>query len=143
MQTFSKFTIVLLGLILSSVSPAEAARLLVRIDLSSQSMTVSQDGAGLHRWPISSGRSGYRTPTGVFRPTRLARMWYSRKYNYSPMPHSVFFYGGYAIHGTNYVRRLGRPASHGCIRLHPSHARILYNKVRRFGRSATTIIIQH
>ena len=38
------------------------------------------------------------------------------------MPHAIFFHKGYAIHGTDYVSRLGRPASHGCVRLHPSHA---------------------
>jgi hypothetical protein len=38
------------------------------------------------------------------------------------MPHAIFFHYGFAIHGTNDLARLGGPASHGCIRLHPSHA---------------------
>lgn len=38
------------------------------------------------------------------------------------MPHSIFFHGGYAIHGSYEINRLGGPASHGCIRLHPANA---------------------
>lgn len=82
----------------------------VYIDKSSQSMTVRVNGFPLYYWQISSARRGYRTPNGTFRPQRLARHWYSRKYHNSPMPHSVFFYKGFAIHGTNYVSQLGRPA---------------------------------
>ena len=68
---------------------------------------------------VSTARRGYRTPVGKYRPTRLERMWYSSKYENSPMPYSIFFLGGYAIHGTYEVKRLGRAVSHGCIRLHP------------------------
>jgi hypothetical protein len=86
---------------LTCLAPLAAqAGLTVSVDLSSQSLTVAENGAVTHRWPISSGRIGYRTPNGVYRPQRLARMHYSRKYGMSPMPHSIFFRGGYAIHGT-------------------------------------------
>jgi lipoprotein-anchoring transpeptidase ErfK/SrfK len=73
----------------------------------------------------------------------MARRWYSRKYYNSPMPHSIFFYYGYAIHGTTDIRRLGGPASHGCIRLHPSHAATLYALVERNGRGNTRIEISN
>ena len=59
----------------------------------------------------------------------------------SPMPYSIFFYGGYAIHGTNYVKALGRPASHGCVRLHPSNAAALYSLVKQHGPGNTKIVI--
>ena len=124
-------------------SPASAANLEARIDLSQQKMRVYQYGRLKHVWPISSGRGGYRTPTGTYRPTRMYREYYSRKYYNSPMPHSIFFRGGYAIHGTNYIKSLGRPASHGCIRLHPSNARTLYNMVQRSGRGSTRIRITY
>jgi hypothetical protein len=104
-------------------------------------MTVAEDGAVTHRWSISSGRIGYRTPNGVYRPQRLARMHYSRKYGLSPMPHSIFFRGGYAIHGTGELRRLGRTASYGCIRLSPGNAAQLYSLVQAYGRSDTRIAI--
>jgi lipoprotein-anchoring transpeptidase ErfK/SrfK len=121
---------------------AYAAKLVAKVDLSSQTMRVYANGKMLHSWRVSTGRRGYRTPTGTYRPKFLKRMHYSRKYNNSPMPYSVFYHGGYAIHGTNYTRRLGRPASHGCVRLHPANARRLYGLIRANGRGNTRIIIR-
>jgi lipoprotein-anchoring transpeptidase ErfK/SrfK len=117
------------------------AGVVVQIDKSSQRMAVSVDGAARYSWPVSTGRGGYGTPSGVFRPQSLVRMHYSRKYYNSPMPHSIFFYHGFAIHGTNEIRRLGGRASHGCIRLHPSHAAALYALVQRTGSRNTRIEI--
>ena len=114
----------------------------VTTDLSSQTMTVVVNGRVAHRWRVSSGKKGHRTPTGTYRPGRMYREYYSRKYDNSPMPHSIFFRGGYAIHGTGYTRSLGRPASHGCIRLHPANARKLYNLVRAHGKKNTRISIK-
>ena len=123
-----------------AVNPARAD-LVVQIDKSSQRMAVSVDGATRYSWAVSTGRGGYGTPSGVFRPQSLVRMHYSRKYYNSPMPHSIFFYYGFAIHGTNDIRRLGGPASHGCIRLHPSHAAALYALVQHTGSRNTRIEI--
>jgi lipoprotein-anchoring transpeptidase ErfK/SrfK len=120
---------------------AAQASVLVHIDKSSQRMSVSVDGSPRHTWPVSTGRRGYGTPSGVFHPQMMARRWYSKKYYNSPMPHSIFFYYGYAIHGTNDLGRLGGPASHGCVRLHPSHAAALYALVERNGRGNTRIEI--
>ncbi len=125
------------------ISNANAARIEARIDLSQQKMRVYQGGKLRYSWPISSGRSGYRTPTGRWGVTRMHREYYSKKYHGSPMPHSIFFYRGYAIHGTNYVKRLGRPASHGCIRLAPGNARALFNLVQRNGRGNFRVHIVH
>src|SRR5215204_3869854 len=72
---------------------------------------------------------------------RMERMWYSRKYHMSPMPYSLFFRGGYAIHGTNSIRQLGRPASHGCVRLHPGNAAALYRLVQ--SRGGARIVVTH
>lgn len=121
---------------------ATAASVVAQIDLSQQRMNVSVNGRHYASWKVSTARRGYRTPIGSWRPKWLARMHYSSKYNNSPMPHSIFFLGGYAIHGTNYIRRLGRPASHGCIRLHPSHARQLFHLVKRHGMRQTRIRIR-
>ena len=119
------------------------AGLVARVDVSKQSMTVSENGRVLYHWRVSTAGRGYHTPRGSYRPTRLHRMWYSRKYDNSPMPHSVFFRGGYAIHGTNHVRSLGRPASHGCVRLAPGSARAFYNLVKAHGRKNMRIIVQN
>jgi lipoprotein-anchoring transpeptidase ErfK/SrfK len=118
-----------------------SARIVAEIDLSRQTMEVTVDGALYAVWPVSTARKGFHTPTGSFRPTVLRRMWYSRKYDNSPMPYSIFFHHGYAIHGTNYVKRLGRPASHGCVRLHPANAQELFELVQSYGRGATRIRI--
>jgi lipoprotein-anchoring transpeptidase ErfK/SrfK len=117
------------------------ARVVVQIDKSSQRMSVSVDGAPRYSWPVSTGRRGYGTPSGTFHPQMMARRWFSKKYYNSPMPHSIFFYYGYAIHGTTDLGRLGGPASHGCVRLHPSHAAALYALVERNGRGNTRIEI--
>lgn len=120
---------------------SQAANLLARIDIARQTMTASLSGEVLYRWKVSTARRGYHTPRGSYRPTRLSRMWYSSKYDNSPMPHSVFFLGGYAIHGTYYVRSLGRPVSHGCVRLHPANAATFYGLVKEEGRANTRIVL--
>src|SRR5471030_3507150 len=125
-----------------ALTPARA-ELVVQIDKSSQRMAVSVDGMTRYNWPVSTGRSGYGTPSGVFHPQMMARRWFSRKYYNSPMPHSIFFHGGFAIHGTNDISRLGGPASHGCIRLHPSHAAALFALVERSGSRHTRIEISN
>jgi|APMI01.1.fsa_nt_gi hypothetical protein len=127
----------LLALCLGFVVAASAAhaRVNISIDLSSQTMRVSSPSGGSHTWAISSARSGYVTPRGSYSPTSLQRMHYSKKYHNSPMPHSIFFRGGYAIHGTGAVSQLGRPASHGCIRLAPGNAARLFQMVKAEGAS--------
>ena len=117
------------------------ASLVARVDVSSQTMTISQYGRVIYNWPVSTARPGYITPRGDYRPTRLHRMWYSRKYEMSPMPFSVFFHGGYAIHGTNAVKRLGTPASHGCVRLHTANAATFYSLVKQVGPGNTRIVV--
>ena len=122
-------------------APVSAASIVARIDISSQTMKVYVDGWPRYTWPVSTARRGYRTPIGNYRAQRLEAMWYSRKYDMSPMPHSVFFYGGFAIHGTGYIKRLGQPASHGCVRLHPANATQFYNLVRSYGMANTQIVV--
>jgi lipoprotein-anchoring transpeptidase ErfK/SrfK len=133
---------VIASISLGAAEPARA-RVVVTIDKSTQRMTVAVDGATRHLFTVSTGRAGFGTPNGRFRPQRLARTWFSKKYYNSPMPHSIFFRGGYAIHGTGYVRYLGRPASHGCIRLAPGNAARLYSLVRQYGLRDTRIVINN
>lgn len=131
--------VVIAGFVVAVTATTSKADVVARVDLSSQTMHVTVNGRTYARWKISSGRRGYRTPTGTWRPKWTKRMHYSSKYDWSPMPYSVFYNRGYAVHGTNYVRRLGRPASHGCIRLHTANARKFYNLVKRHGRRNTLI----
>lgn len=114
---------VLLGL--TFVPAIAQADVLAKISLSGQRMNVYVNGTPVYNWPVSTARPGYRTPVGTFRPTALVRYHRSTIYDGSPMPHSIFFLRGYAIHGSYEVKHLGRPASHGCVRLHPKNAAAL------------------
>lgn len=125
----------------ASAKASPAPDIEIVIDISSQSMKVEVNGWPYGRWKVSTAREGYYTPRGTWRPFRLKEMHYSRKYDNSPMPHSIFFLGGYAIHATDYTRQLGKPASHGCIRLHPRNAERLYRLVEKHGMQATRITI--
>jgi lipoprotein-anchoring transpeptidase ErfK/SrfK len=120
---------------------AAQAGVVVTVDKSAQRLTVAVDGFTRYQWPVSTARWGYRTPNGSYRPQRLARQWFSRKYDWSPMPFSIFFNGGYAIHGSYEVRRLGSPASHGCIRLHPDNAAVLFSLVQANVRDTRIVVI--
>jgi hypothetical protein len=109
----------------------------IHIDLSAQRMHVTNGAGQSYDWTVSTARSGFVTPRGSYKPYSLQVMHYSRKYDMSPMPHSIFFHGGYAIHGTSSIRQLGRPASHGCIRLAPGNARALFMMVKQEGANIT------
>lgn len=121
-----------------SIDTAEA-KLDILVDKATQRMLVIQDGYIRYMWPVSTGRDNMQTPNGVYAPQRLERNWFSSAYYDSPMPFSIFFHHGYAIHGSYAIDRLGGPASHGCVRLHPHHAAILFDLVQQEGPARTTI----
>jgi len=128
----------------ATVAPA-VDRLAAVIDISDQEVVVtrtrSRGATETFRWPVSTGRAGYPTPTGSFRPFLLSRNHRSSLYDDAPMPWSVFFNGHVAIHGTYEVRNLGRRASHGCVRLHPTHAEHFFKQVLEVGKANTTISV--
>ena len=129
-----------LSTLITAALPA-SADVLISVNKSTQQMSVSVDGVPRYRFAVSTGRAGYGTPSGTYRPQRLAASWFSKLYYNSPMPHSIFFHGGYAIHGSYEINRLGGPASHGCIRLHPTNAAALFELVKNEGQGTTTIIV--
>jgi lipoprotein-anchoring transpeptidase ErfK/SrfK len=112
------------------------------INLTTQRLTLTDKAGVLHKWKISSAGGGYVTPVGIYKPQWTSRMHYSKQYYNSPMPYSVFFHRGYAVHGTNAVGRLGRPASHGCVRLRTSNAKKFYNLVNKHGKGLTKITVR-
>ncbi len=117
-----------------------SANVTITVDKSRQRLSVAVDGVPRYEWPVSTARWGYNTPNGMYHPQRLERSWYSRKYDMSPMPYSIFFAGGYAIHGSYEVSHLGRPASHGCIRLSPAHAATLFALVQQNVRDTNIVV---
>src|SRR6266498_4703806 len=128
------------GVLLASICCA-GATVVINVDKSSQKMSVEVDGEPRYEFAVSTGRAGYGTPNGTYHPQRLEREWFSKEYYDSPMPYSIFFSRGYAIHGSYEIRRLGGPASHGCIRLHPSNAAKLFALVKEEGAGNTKIVV--
>ncbi len=112
------------------------------IDKGTQQMTVFVDGVETYTWPVSTGIGGYSTPSGDFTASSMNKIWYSRQWDNAPMPHAVFFTKkGHAIHGTNEVKKLGKPASHGCVRLSPKNAETFFNLVKETGLENTQVVL--
>lgn len=114
----------------------------VKVDISQQRMYVYRNGSLKHTWKVSTGTKSYPTPKGKYGVNRMYPMFYATNWNRAEMPHSIFFKGGYAIHGTKSVSKLGRPASHGCVRLHRSNAKKLYYMVQKVDRDDFQIDIR-
>jgi lipoprotein-anchoring transpeptidase ErfK/SrfK len=121
---------------------ALAPTVLVNINKADQRMTVIFDGKQRYEWPVSTGLRGYTTPSGTYTARSMNKIWYSREWDNAPMPHAIFFTKrGHAIHGTEETNKLGRPASHGCVRLAPEHARTLFTLVKANGLEHTQIVL--
>ena len=136
-----KFLLVM-GLVIAGAAAAQAKPLVAEVDLSDQALTVYYKGEELARWSVSTGRAGFRTPKGTFRPQRLYRDYYTKQYDGAPMPNAIFYDRGFAIHGSWELGSLGRPASHGCVRLHPADAEKLFELVLTVGAENTAIHVK-
>jgi lipoprotein-anchoring transpeptidase ErfK/SrfK len=116
--------------------------ILIAIDKAKQKMTVSVDGVQQYEWSVSTGREGYSTPSGTYTPTSMNEVWYSREWDNAPMPHAIFFMkDGHAIHGSYEVKTLGKPVSHGCVRISPKNAATLYALVKKNGLKKTQVVL--
>jgi len=121
---------------------AARADVLVRVDKSAQVMTVTVDGEQRYAWKVSTGMADYDTPQGEFQAFRMERDHFSREWDDAPMPYSIFFtQEGHAIHGSYDVKHLGRPASHGCVRLLKANAALLFALVKEQGLKATKVVL--
>jgi len=129
------------GLALPLASAARA-NIVVSIDKTTQNMTVAVDGSQRYSWPVSTGRPGYDTPNGTFKPNRMDADHLSQEWDNAPMPHTIFFdLHGHAVHGFFDVKHLGLAVSHGCVRLSPDHAAVLFDLVKAQGMGNTTVIV--
>lgn len=133
------FAALLLALLLPG--PVLAERVVAHVSITSQEMRVYHEGRLLFTWPVSTAKAGKITPAGTYEPEFLSRHHRSRRYNNAPMPFAIFYDGNYAIHGTDQIKRLGKPASHGCVRLHPDNAKILFNMVKAEGMENMRVVI--
>jgi hypothetical protein len=139
-QRFLYASLLAAGLTLPFASAAFAG-VDISVDKTNQHMTVSVDGVTRYVFPVSTGRPGYNTPSGVFRPRWMSVLHYSKLYDDAPMPHSIFFTSGYAIHGFTDTPFGAAAVSHGCVRLPPEDAALLFRLVKRDGMANTTIVI--
>ncbi len=125
-----------------TAAQTKQSKILITIDKATQKMTVSVDGVEQYHWLVSTGKRGYSTPSGAFTPTSMNEVWYSKEWDNAPMPHAIFFMkDGHAIHGSYEVKHLGRPVSHGCVRIAPQSATILYDLVKRNGMQNTQVVL--
>jgi lipoprotein-anchoring transpeptidase ErfK/SrfK len=127
----------------SNPGPKKAgSAVLISIDKTKQEMTVFLDGIEKYHWPVSTGRAGYSTPSGTYTATSMNEIWYSKQWDNSPMPHSIFFMkDGHAVHGSYEVKNLGKPVSHGCVRISPENATTLYALVKENGLENTQVVL--
>lgn len=126
----------------AGVAGAKKVAVLVNIDKTNQQMTVSLDGVETYQWRVSTGRAGYSTPSGTYTATSMNKIWYSKQWDNAPMPHSIFFMkDGHAIHGSLDVKNLGKPVSHGCVRISPKNAATLYELVKENGLENTQVVL--
>ncbi len=136
-----RVSLMLASLTALAASPA-MADIQITVDKTSQTLTVARDGAVLHKWPVSTGRVGRFTPSGTHQAFRMEKDHYSQEFDDAPMPYSIFFTKrGHAIHGSYDTKKLGRPASGGCVRLAPENARVLFDLVKAEGVLKTKVTI--
>src|SRR6202453_4420807 len=131
------------GLVLAAGFAAPArAEIVVNIDKNTQTMSVAVDGAQRYVWPVSTGRPGYDTPNGTFKPNRMDADHLSQEWDNAPMPHTMFFdLHGHAIHGFFDEKHLGLAVSHGCVRLSRANATVLFDLVKTEGMANTHVSI--
>ena len=134
--------LLVMSLCLAALPSPATAGVVISVDAFAQQMTVTVDGAPRYTWQVSTGRPGYATPAGSFAPLRMEREHYSREWDDAPMPYAIFFTPrGHAIHGTQSTASLGSPVSHGCVRLAPKNAALLFSLVEEQGLADTRVEI--
>lgn len=123
----------------------------LQIVKSSQRAYLYINGSLSDSWLVSTGIPGYGTPNFDKHPNgRIYDRYNSTKFpggdwqGLGNMPYAVFIKGGFAVHGTPQGNwsKLGRQASHGCIRMHPDNAYRFNRLVRSYGVSNVWITVQ-
>lgn len=132
----------LVSLLLAGGTAANAATLKATVDLSQQRMHVYVGGKKKYTWVVSTGKRGWRTKPGFYTPFAQKPKYYSKKWRMS-LPYTTWIgRDGTAIHGTYLTGKLGRPASHGCIRLSVANAAKFYKLVQSHGMWFTQVHVK-
>lgn len=138
-QTLLFVSLFSLFIILSSLiinPPPTFAAKRIEVNLKNQRLYAYDDQKLIYNFLISSGKWA-PTPTGTFRPwaklpsttMKGGNKQLGTYYNLPNVPHVIYFYQGYAIHGTYWHNNFGTPMSHGCVNLSIADAQAIYNFV--------------
>jgi hypothetical protein len=140
---FFKRSLLAVALLGMTSIPAFALKIEIVVNKVSQHMRVSIDGVNTYDWLVSTGGPGHDTPSGTYNIFRLEKDHFSQEWDNAPMPNSMFFTQmGHAIHGSSHIARLGTRASHGCVRLAPENAAILFDLVKKAGYKNSVVTIK-
>ncbi len=113
----------------------------IEVDLSEQRLYAHLGQETVFTAVISSGTRYYPTVTGRFKiyaKYRAVRM-RGPGYDLANVPWTMYFYGGYAIHGTYWHNNFGRPMSHGCVNMRIPEAAWLYD----WAPKGTLVVVHH
>lgn len=110
-------------------APAPTGARWIDVDLSAQRLTAYQGNTSVFSTLISGGLP--RTPTVVGRFKIYTKLTSTRMtgpgYDLPNVPYTMYFYRGYAIHGTYWHNNFGQPMSHGCVNMRTQDAAWLFN----------------
>lgn len=124
----------------NSLRARRSQRRWIEVNLSKQRLIAWEGGRRVYSVPISSGKRSTPTRVGTFTiqsKHRTARM-RGRGYNVPNVPYTMYYSGGYAIHGAYWHNRFGTPVSHGCVNLPVGQARKLYS----FASHGTKVVVR-
>lgn len=106
-----------------------AGPLLIIVSIPDQLLHVYRNGIRVAASTCSTGKTGHRTPTGVFKILEKDKHHHSSTYNNAPMPNmNRLTWSGIALHAGNLP---GYPASHGCVRLPMQFSELLFGITRK------------
>ncbi|NJM20214.1 MAG: L,D-transpeptidase [Richelia sp. RM2_1_2] len=112
----------------------------IQVDLSEQRLIAWQGNKAVFGVIVSTGKRTTPTPIGVFNiytklnKTRMK----GDDYDIPDVPHTMYYQGGYGIHGAYWHNNFGTPVSHGCVNLAPNQAKKLFN----WASVGTTVVVQ-
>jgi lipoprotein-anchoring transpeptidase ErfK/SrfK len=113
----------------SIVALKQSSERWIEVNISTQRLVAWEGGVPVYAVIISTGTDEHPTPPGTFTiqsKHRTARM-QGDDYDVPDVPFTMYYYGGYAIHGAYWHHRFGTPVSHGCVNVAVDHAEWLFN----------------
>jgi|SRR3989344_1270426 len=122
---------------------------LITVDTGSQTLRAWEGGKIVHQTKVSTGMKLTPTVKGSFKiyvkypvrdmkgPSPYKNIYPKGFYHLKNVPHIMYFYQGYGIHGAYWHNNFGRPASHGCVNVPLADAEWLFN----FANVGTQVVV--